>query len=131
MRARSRRQFLRHVAKTSVAVSLLAPRLYLFADISPEDDAFLEDLEKSNFQFFWEQADPQTGLVKDRCHVRSEDKSIVASIACTGFALTALCIGQQRGYVSLQDAGTGCCSRCDFWQTRCLLTAGSFIISLT
>ncbi len=104
MRAKSRRQFLRHVAKTSVAVSLLAPRPYLFADVSPEDDAFLEDLEKSNFQFFWEQADPQTGLVKDRCHVRSEDKSIVASIACTGFALTALCIGQQRGYVSLQDA---------------------------
>ncbi len=27
--------------------------------ISPEDDAFLEELEKSNFQFFWEQADPQ------------------------------------------------------------------------
>ena len=72
--------------------------------ISPEDDAFLEDLEKSNFQFFWEQADPQTGLVKDRCHVRSEDNSVVASIAATGFGLTALCIGQQRGYVSFQDA---------------------------
>lgn len=72
--------------------------------LSPEDDAFLEEVEKANFQFFWEQADPQSGLVKDRCHVRAADNSIVASIASTGFGLTALCIGQKRGYVSFQDA---------------------------
>lgn len=104
MRAKSRRQFLRYATKTTAAAALFTARPYLFAGIAPEDDAFLEDLEKSNFQFFWEQADPQTGLVKDRCRVRTEDQSIVASIACTGFALTALCIGQKRGYVSLQDA---------------------------
>jgi hypothetical protein len=73
------------------------------AALSPEDDAFLEELEKANFQFFWEQADPDSGLVKDRCHVRSTDQSVVASIASTGFGLTALCIGQERGYVSLAD----------------------------
>jgi hypothetical protein len=72
--------------------------------LSPEDDRFLEELEKANFQFFWEQADSQTGLVKDRCHVRQTDTGIVASIAATGFGLTALCIGQKRGYVSFQDA---------------------------
>lgn len=72
--------------------------------LSPEDDRFLEDLEKANFQFFWEQADSQTGLVKDRCHVRQTDTGVVASIAATGFGLTALCIGQKRGYVSFQDA---------------------------
>jgi hypothetical protein len=72
--------------------------------LSPEDDAFLEELEKANFQFFWEQADPQSGLVKDRCHVRETDNTIVASIASTGFGLTALCIGQKRGYISFQDA---------------------------
>src|SRR5205823_13976806 len=72
--------------------------------LSPEDDAFLEELERANFQFFWEHADPQSGLVKDRCHVRAAENGIVASIAATGFGLTALCIGQQRGYVSFQDA---------------------------
>jgi hypothetical protein len=74
------------------------------ANLSPEDDQFLEDLEKANFQFFWEQVDPATGLVKDRANVRSEDKGTVASIAATGFGLTAVCIGQQRGYVSMSDA---------------------------
>ncbi len=74
------------------------------ANLSPQDDQFLEDLEKANFQFFWDQADPATGLVKDRANVRSEDKGTVASIAATGFGLTAVCIGQQRGYVSMADA---------------------------
>ncbi len=72
--------------------------------LPPEDDAFLETLERANFQFFWEQADPDSGLVKDRCHVRSSDTSIVASIASTGFGLTAICIGRERAYVSLAEA---------------------------
>jgi hypothetical protein len=72
--------------------------------LSPEDEALLEEIEKANFLFFWEQADKESGLVKDRCNVRAEDKTTVASIAATGFGLTALCIGQQRGYVSLADA---------------------------
>ncbi len=72
--------------------------------ISQADDQLLEELEKANFLFFWEQANPQTGMVKDRCNVRTNDTGVVASIAATGFGLTALCIGQKRGYVSLAEA---------------------------
>jgi hypothetical protein len=72
--------------------------------ISQEDDQFLEELEKANFLFFLEQTEPETGLVKDRCNVRAVDNGIVASIAATGFGLTALCIGHQRGYVSTTEA---------------------------
>ena len=67
--------------------------------ISPEDDRFLNDLEKSNFQYFWEQANPKTGLVRDRCNVHVNDGGTVGSIAATGFGLTALCIGEERGFV--------------------------------
>jgi len=74
--------------------------------LSQGDDAFLEELEKANFQYFWDQADPQTGLIKDRCNVRGQDHTVVSSIAATGFGLTALCIGDQRGYVSRPDAQT-------------------------
>src|SRR4029077_21267115 len=62
------------------------------AALSPEDSQFLEDLEQASFLFFWEQASPDTGLVRDRCNVRKTDPSVVASIAATGFGLTALCI---------------------------------------
>jgi hypothetical protein len=74
------------------------------ASLSPEDDAFLDVIQKANFQYFWDQADPNTGLVKDRCHVRVPDNGIVGSIAATGFGLTALCIGEKRGYISTADA---------------------------
>ena len=72
--------------------------------LSPEDDLFLEEVEQAAFRFFWEQASLQTGLVKDRCNVRGNDKTEVASIAATGFGLTALCIGEKRGWVSPHEA---------------------------
>ncbi len=72
--------------------------------LSPDDDAFLVELEKRNFQYFWDQASPQTGLVRDRCNVWKDDNSVVASIAATGFGLTALCIGEERGFISVADA---------------------------
>jgi hypothetical protein len=67
--------------------------------LSKEDDQLLDDVEKATFQYFWEQANPKTGLIKDRCNVRGNDTGVVASIASTGFGLTALCIGANRGYI--------------------------------
>jgi hypothetical protein len=72
--------------------------------LSPEDDAFLDELEKLNFQYFWDQASPDTGLVRDRSNVTKNDNSVVASIAATGFGLTALCIAQKRNFISLAEA---------------------------
>ncbi len=74
-------------------------------NLSKEDDDLLEEMEKANFQFFWQEAHPQTGLVKDRSNVRAAaDRTTVASIAATGFGLTALCIGEKRGYVQEAEA---------------------------
>ncbi|MFP5235739.1 MAG: glucoamylase family protein [Acidobacteriota bacterium] len=72
--------------------------------LTSEDDAFLNELEKANFLFFWEQGNPTTGLIKDRCNVRTPDTSVAASIASVGFGLTAICIAQMRGFVSYADA---------------------------
>jgi hypothetical protein len=73
--------------------------------LGPGDDATLFELECLNFRYFWEQADPATGLVKDRCDVRAAtDTGTVGSIAATGFGLTALCIGEKRGLVLTPDA---------------------------
>jgi hypothetical protein len=72
--------------------------------LSPDDTPLLMELEKATFQYFWDQANPENGLVKDRCTVRGNDSSTVASIAATGFGLTALCIGDHLGLVSRNDA---------------------------
>src|SRR5258708_39048826 len=73
---------------------------------SPEDDQLRDDVEGLSPCFFWEQASPETGLVKDRCNARkaASDKSIAASIAATGFGLTALCIADLRGFLSHSEA---------------------------
>src|SRR5713101_6940987 len=120
----SRRQLIRQLMGTSLCVPLAsllwgrtlqgqnkkekplgppgsAPSL---ASLSPEDDQFLNDLESADFLYFWEQASPKTGMVKDRCNLHVNDQGIVASIAATGFGLTALCIGHQRGFISTEAA---------------------------
>src|SRR5579871_803190 len=69
----------------------------------PEDDQILEELEHANYLYFWEQGNPKTGLVRDRFTVKGDDRGGVASIAATGFGLTALCIGDKRGYAPTAD----------------------------
>src|ERR1700685_2060877 len=63
------------------------------------DEALLEEIENANFRYFWEQANPESGIVRDRCNAINPDKSDLGSIASTGFGLTALCIGDHSGYV--------------------------------
>jgi len=72
--------------------------------LSPEDDQFLNDVEHASFLFFWEQGNSKTGMVKDRCNVRTPRTGDAASIAATGFGLTALCIGAQRGFIGSDEA---------------------------
>jgi hypothetical protein len=97
MRTLSRRSFLSFVAAALPALSGLRSR------ISDSDDAFLEDLSRRAFLFFWEQSDPHTGLVLDR--TRTNGTVIigrhleVASSALTGFALTAMCIASDRRWL--------------------------------
>jgi len=72
--------------------------------LSPEDDQFLHEVESASFLFFWEQGSPNTGMVQDRCNVRENRPGGASSIAATGFGLTALCIGVQRGFIPASAA---------------------------
>ena len=64
------------------------------------DDQFLDEIERAIFLYFWEQASSTTGLTKDRAFAAGNDTRTISSIAATGFGLTALCIADQRGYMS-------------------------------
>src|SRR5215813_12666372 len=43
-----------------------------------DEDQFLEELERACFQFFWDEASPYTGLVKDRSQADGSDSRNVA-----------------------------------------------------
>lgn len=67
------------------------------------DDQLLDEIEKSSFDYFWNEASPRTGQVKDRALAAGGDQRRMASIAATGFGLSALCIADHRGYRSSQE----------------------------
>lgn len=67
------------------------------------DAQLLDDLERASFQFFWNETNPATGQVKDRAFLNGKDTRTMSSIAATGFGLTALCIGDSRGYAKTTD----------------------------
>src|SRR5438309_9148186 len=66
--------------------------------LTAEDSKLLDEIQQAAFRFFWEQAHTKTGLVKDRSKATGSDERLVASVAATGFGLTALAIGHSRGY---------------------------------
>jgi hypothetical protein len=82
--------------------------LFLPALAAPSQEAFLDDLQKRSFDYFWEQADPQTGLVPDRARIDGSSLPAshqnVASIAATGFGLTSLCIAADRNWIDKPQA---------------------------
>ena len=99
----TRRQFLR-VALTGAAVLPFAGKT-LASDLLPSrsapaisDPGLLDELERAAFEFFWNEANPATGLMLDRASANGGGPRGMASIAATGFGLTALCIGHQRSY---------------------------------
>ncbi len=76
--------------------------------LSAQDEAFIDDLSRRSFHYFWDQANPQTGLVPDRARMDGsplrESHRNVASIAATGFGLTGICIAAERGWVEPAQA---------------------------
>ncbi|HKG91787.1 MAG TPA: glucoamylase family protein [Gemmatimonadaceae bacterium] len=67
--------------------------------IPPGADAFLDDLQRRTFRWFWETTNPANGLTPDR-HPRRD----FSSVAAVGFALTAYPIGAERGWVTREQA---------------------------
>lgn len=100
----SRRQLLRGLGAVAGA-SVLAQNLAFArqsSQLAAQDDSFLNDLELQGSLYFWEQASPYTGQVLDRARYNlngARDRRRMASIAATGFGLTALCIADKRGYL--------------------------------
>jgi hypothetical protein len=123
LRTLSRREIVKQIARLGAGVPLLNMGLpyswqtrgkQKLAFVGPKppppfsiaDESLLEELEKASFKYFWEQAHPETGIVLDRCHAREPVTSELGSIAATGFGLTALCIGEQRGFILRGEAET-------------------------
>ncbi|MDQ3322328.1 MAG: beta-glucosidase BglX, partial [Acidobacteriota bacterium] len=102
------------------------------AKISAEDDAFLEDMSKRSFMYLWEHTNPKNGLTLDRVGTNGTRKPEghrahnIASIAASGFALTANCIAADRGWVTKAEATERTRNTLDFFANRAFHKNGWF-----
>src|SRR5256885_1538120 len=64
------------------------------------DQLFLNDLEQRSVLFYFNEANAGTGLVPDSSNANGGSPSAFSSIAALGFGLTALTIGDQRGWLT-------------------------------
>ena len=63
-------------------------------------DGRLDTLQRSTFEYFWEQTDPATGLILD--NTAPDERR--ASIAGVGMALSSYAVGVERGLVARAEA---------------------------
>ena len=102
------------------------------AQVSPEDDAFLEDMSKRSFMYLWEQTNPKNGLTLDRAGRDGTRKPAghrshnIASIAASGFALTGNCIAADRNWVTKEQAKERTRNALDFFANRAFHKNGWF-----
>lgn len=100
----SRRNFLTS-SLGGLCGALLAPSLRARSgDATVKKTAdLLVEIERRACRFFYEQADPETGLVKDRAQHTGADAHTICSIAATGFGLSAMCIAQENSFLKAAD----------------------------
>ncbi|HVU36261.1 MAG TPA: glucoamylase family protein [Opitutaceae bacterium] len=72
--------------------------------LAPRDLVMLDQIQQRAVRFFVEHSDPHTGLTRDRAPTDGSPSDAPASMAATGFALTAWCIADARGWVSREQA---------------------------
>jgi hypothetical protein len=88
---------------SALAAPIVRPDRKPVIPLSPDEDAFLDEMERQACLYFYEQADSNTGQVLDRAFNKAttgeRDRRITSSIAATGFGLTAFCIAHKRGYL--------------------------------
>ncbi|HYC72063.1 MAG TPA: glucoamylase family protein [Opitutaceae bacterium] len=97
------------LAAMALAGATASPAARTAADVpalTAQDTALLDEIERRAVLFFIEHTDPVTGLTRDRAPKDGTLSSAPASIAATGFALTAWCIADARGWLPPGEART-------------------------
>ena len=72
---------------------------------SVEDEKIFTDVQRTTFRYFWEGAEPNSGLARERFHVDNvypeNDKMIITS-GGSGFGVMAILVGIERGFIFLE-----------------------------
>jgi hypothetical protein len=68
-----------------------------------EDERIFTDVQRQTFNYFWEGAEPVSGMARERFHVDGsypEDDKDVVTTGGTGFGVMAMLVGMHRGFIT-------------------------------
>ena len=89
--------------KSTLAVNATVKHKY--ADLS--GDALLDTIQYQTFNYFWEGAEPNSGLARERLHMDNKYPTLPKNTVTTGgsgFGLMAILVGVERGWITRQEA---------------------------
>jgi hypothetical protein len=86
--------------------ALINSRQVVSSSVIVEDSALFRLVQQQTFQYFWDGAEPTSGLARERFHADNiypqKDKSTVTS-GGSGFGVMAILAGIERGFISREQ----------------------------
>jgi hypothetical protein len=76
---------------------------------SLSDDELLDTVQYQTFQYFWDGAEPNSGMARERIHmdgVYPQNDQDVITLGGSGFGVMAILVGIERGYITRDQALT-------------------------
>ncbi len=73
------------------------------AQVRLSDDSLLTVIQKHTFNYFWEGAEPVSGMARERIHMDGhypQNDADVVTAGGSGFGLMAILVGMERGFIS-------------------------------
>ncbi|WPP51107.1 glucoamylase family protein [Catalinimonas niigatensis] len=70
------------------------------------DSALLNEVQYQTFNYFWEGAEPTSGMARERLHtddVYPENDKNIVTLGGTGFGVMAILVGIERGFISREE----------------------------
>ena len=70
------------------------------------DSVVFDIVQKQTFNYFWDGAEPVSGLARERIHsdnVYPENDQTVITSGGSGFGVMAIIVGMERGFISRED----------------------------
>jgi hypothetical protein len=76
------------------------------AKFQPDDEQLFTEVQQQTFQYFWEGAEPGSGMARERIHMDNvypqHDKDVVTT-GGSGFGVMALLVGIHRGFITREE----------------------------
>ena len=74
---------------------------------SISDDSLMTLVQKQTFNYFWEGAEPNSGMARERIHIDGQyplNDFNVVTVGGSGFGIMATIVAAERGFISAEEA---------------------------